>query len=116
MNTLLLHPTSWDLLLDANHNIAMATEPYALTQDVASACKLEQGELWYNKDVGIPYLENILGYRPSLSQLKKWYQDAALSVPGVVSASVNITAYQDRELTGQLNFTDQNGITNGVTL
>ena len=36
-NTLLLDRTVWDLLLDGSGNIAIATEPYATAQDVASA-------------------------------------------------------------------------------
>ena len=39
MNTLYLDPQSWDLVLDAAGNIAMAKGPYAKAQDVASAKK-----------------------------------------------------------------------------
>ena len=46
MNTLYLDPQSWDLVLDAAGNIAMAKDPYAKAQDVASACRLFSGELY----------------------------------------------------------------------
>lgn len=36
MKTLLLDQKSWDLTLDAAGNIAVAAEPYAIAQDVAS--------------------------------------------------------------------------------
>lgn len=115
MNTLLLHPTAWDLLVDASGNIALASNPYAISQDVASACKLALGELWYNTDKGIPYFQSILGYRPSISQLKKEFEQATLSVPEVSTASVNINQYQDRNLSGNVSFT-ANSITGTVNL
>jgi len=116
MNTLLLHPNEWDLLLDAGGNIALAKEPYALAQDVASALKLAQGELWYNTAKGVPYLQSILGFRPSTSQLKQYFETATLSVPGVVKAVVRITSFNNRELSGTVTFTDSKGIENNVTL
>lgn len=42
-NTVLLNPRTWDLILNSSRSIAMASEPYALAQDVASACKLFKG-------------------------------------------------------------------------
>ncbi len=116
-NTVLLNPRTWDLMLDASRSIAMASEPYALAQDVASACKLFNGELWYNTNKGIPYFQRILGYRPPMSLLKDEFQKAALSVPNVVQASAQFSPVTgERRLTGQLNFTDQNGITSGIKL
>ena len=63
MSTLYLTP-KWDLCVDNSGNIALATEPYALAQDVASAIKLFKGELWYDAQKGVPYFEKILGKRP----------------------------------------------------
>jgi len=63
--TLLLDRTVWDLVLDSNGDIALASPPYALEQDVASAVRLFLGELWYDTTKGIPYLKKFLGnYRP----------------------------------------------------
>lgn len=116
-NTVLLNPATWDLILDSSRSLAMAAEPYALAQDVASACKLFKGELWYNTDKGIPYFQRILGYRPPMSLLKDEFQKAALSVPNVVQASAQFNVItSERKLTGQLNFTDQNGITSDIKL
>ena len=61
MNTLYLDPQNWDLVLDAAGNIAMAKDPYAKAQDVASACRLFSGELYYDTEKGIPYFEETLG-------------------------------------------------------
>ena len=64
MKTLLLDVESWDVILDAASNIAIASEPYAVAQDVASAIKLFAGELWYDTTKGVPYFASILGKSP----------------------------------------------------
>jgi hypothetical protein len=108
-NTLLLDQTLWDLCVDAAGNIAVASEPYSLAQDAASAIRCFQGEVWYDTTQGIPYLTQILGFYPPLSLVKSYFQAAALTVPGVVSATVFITSLIGRELTGQVQITDSNG-------
>ena len=57
MNTLLLDASAWDLVLDANGDIALAAPPYAVAQDVASAISLFLGELWYDTTQGVPYFQ-----------------------------------------------------------
>lgn len=114
-DTLLLDQTAWDLVIDSAGNIAMASPPYALAQDVASAVRLFLGELWYNTPVGIPYFQNVLGHLPPISLLTGYIQDAALTVPGVVEAQCTITKFDGRQITGQVLFIDENGQANGVT-
>jgi hypothetical protein len=114
MNTLLLTQDEWDLCLDANGNIAMASEPYAIAQDVASAVRLFSGELWYDTTQGIPYLENILGQRPPLQYIKAQIEKAALTVPNVVSARCLFATFADRKLTGQIQIIDTSGTTTNV--
>ena len=117
MSTMLLNPKTWDLMIDAFGNIAKADSPYAMAQDVASACKLFKGELWYNTDKGIPYFQSILGYRPPLSLLQNEYNNAALSVAGVAQASASFNRIgSDRVLSGQLKFIDQTGKEAGIKL
>ena len=114
-NTLLLDQGVWDLVIDSAGDIAMATPPYALAQDVASAVRLFLGELWYNTPKGIPYFEDVLGHLPPLSLLTGYMEQAALTVPGVVSVQVNISAFDAREITGQIQFIDEEGAANNVT-
>ncbi len=120
MNTLLLAtgtgPSSWDLLTDSAGNIALAREPYAFAQDVASAIKLFLGELWYDGIAGIPYFSEILGHTPPLVVFQEYMVAAALTVPGVVSAQCEITGVEGRKVTGQVTFTDKNGIAGVVTI
>lgn len=114
-NTLLLDQTEWDLVLDSAGNIAMASPPYALAQDVASAVRLFLGELWFNIDKGIPYFEEVLGQLPPASLLQGLIENAALTVPGVVSAQCIISSFEGREVSGQIQFIDEVGAENGVT-
>jgi hypothetical protein len=109
--TLLLDRTLWDLCLDAKGNIAVATEPYAIAQDVASAVRLFRGELWYDTAPGVPYFEQILGRAPPLGVTKAAIVAAALTVPLVASVKVFISAAKGREIIGQIQVTDTGGTT-----
>lgn len=111
MNTLLLSPLTWDLLKDSNGNIAMAQAPYAIAQDVASACEVFQGELYFDTTQGVPYLQRIFGKRPSLSFVKSQIEIAALTVPNVVSANCTFAKLSQRTLSGQVSVTDNAGNT-----
>lgn len=108
MNTLLLDTAVWDLVLDGNGNIAMATDPYSLAQDVASACRTFLGEVWYDTTIGVPYFSQILGKRPSLALIKRRLVEAALTVPGCTNPVVYISSVKGRVVTGQIQFTDSN--------
>lgn len=105
MDTLLLDRTTWDLLLDANGNIAMATAPYALAQDGSSAVRTFQGECYYDTTVGLPYLTQIFGKTPSLPLLRAQIEAEAETVPGTASADVFFTTFTNRLVMGQLQMT-----------
>lgn len=114
-NTLLLDQSQWDLIIDSAGDIAMCEPPYSLSQDVASAVRLFLGELWYSTKKGIPYWDDVLGHLPPPSLLTGYIEKAALSVPGVVSARCVIQKFEGREITGQIQFIDETGASNGVT-
>jgi hypothetical protein len=115
MNTLLLDTVTWDLVIDAHGNIAMASNPYALAQDAASAIKTFQGEVYYDTTQGVPY-QSILGKRPNLAFTKKALIDAALTVPEVVSANCFLTGFSStRTLSGQVQTTSANGQKSAAT-
>lgn len=109
--TLLLDTESWDFVLDLAGNIAVATDPYALAQDAASAIKCFQGELYYDVNQGVPYWNSILGKWPPVSLVKQKLVDVALTVPGVVSAICYLTRFEHRQLSGQVQITDARGRT-----
>lgn len=116
MKTLLLDTAAWDLVLDANGNIAVATAPYQYAQDVASALRLFAGELWYNNQPGVPYLATILGEAPPLSLFKEYMVRAALTVPNVVQADCVVESFEGRTVKGQVTFTTSDGQTGTVSL
>lgn len=109
MNTLLLDRTTWDLFLDAKGNIAMASNPYSIAQDVASALRLFKGECWYDTTRGVPHFQQILGHQPPVSILKSTLEAAALTVPETTSAIAFISSIEGRELQGQVQTTSTVG-------
>lgn len=109
MRTLLLDTKAWDLVLDASGNIAVADDPYSIAQDVASACRAFLGEVYYNTALGVPYFQQILGKFPPLPLLKQLLCDQASLVPGCFGPVCYITSVIDREVRGQIQFTDANG-------
>lgn len=106
-STLLLDQSGWDLVLDANGNIALAEEPYALAQDAASAIRTYLGECYWDTTVGVPYLTQILGKTPNPALLKQALIEAALTVPDVLSAQVFLQSITetDRIVSGQVQVT-----------
>lgn len=115
MKSLLLDRDAWDLVLDASGNIAVCTEPYAIAQDVACACRLFAGEIWYDQTQGVPYFSEILGHQPPLSLVRQRLIEAAMTVTGVVSAQVIINSFSGRSITGQVQFTDATGASQNVS-
>jgi hypothetical protein len=105
-NTLYLAPSTWDLCVDANGHIAMAQPPYAPAQNAANACKLSQGEYWYDSTQGVPYFGTIFGATPPpYNTIKSSLETAATSITGVASAVVYISYYTNRNLSAQLQVT-----------
>jgi len=105
LSTLLLDVVSWDLVTDSAGNIAVATPPYSTAQDVASAIKCFLGEPFYDDTQGIPYETQILGKQPPLALFNSLMEDAALSVPGVLTALCVVNTFVDRNIVGQVTFT-----------
>lgn len=118
MNTLLLDVGLWDLTLDAYGNIAVAAPPYALAQDVASACRTVLGEVYYDDTLGVDYFGKIFGQTPPAAVFQEQFIAQAELVPGVVTATCIIESYSaaTRETTGQIIFTDVNNQTQTVGL
>lgn len=114
MKTLLLAVDTWDICLDAARNIAVATEPYQLAQDVASAIRTVLGEVYYDTSQGVDYFGKIFGKTPPTAVFKEMIVAAALTVPGVVSATCVLQSFTGRTVTGQVQFTDSNSNTGTV--
>ncbi len=105
--TLLLDTEKWDLLVDANGNVALASEPYSLAQDAASAIKTFLGECYWDTTIGVPWLQQILGLAPTLALLKARLEAVAETVPDVASAQVFLTSLTERTASGQVQVTSK---------
>lgn len=109
--SLLLNPATWDLTVDIDGNIAVASDPYSLAQDVACASRLFQGDLYYDTTQGVPYWQ-MLGQLPPIQFIKNAYTAAALTVPGITAATCFITSIVNRVISGQIQTTTAAGATN----
>lgn len=114
MNTLLLDINAWDLITDAAGNIAVATDPYSVAQDVASAVRTFLGEPYYATNLGVPYFGQVLGQFPPLALFKSLITTQAARVPGCNNPVCFINAVTNRSVTGQIQFTDSNGLSQSV--
>jgi hypothetical protein len=113
--TLLLDQLDWDLVLDANGNIALATNPYSIAQDVASRIRCFLGECIYDTTVGVPYFESVLGQNSPIEYIKSLIINEAKRVTNVFDASVVFVSLQNRQLVGQLKIIDTDGQQSGVS-
>ncbi|HKC87356.1 MAG TPA: hypothetical protein VKG02_15330, partial [Blastocatellia bacterium] len=107
--TLLLDQINWDIVCDVNGNIAVASNPYALAQDAASAIKTFEGEVYFDTTYGLPYWTQVLGHAPPLPLVKQYFNAQALTVPEVATAVSFITGVVERDLTGQVQITSDDG-------
>jgi hypothetical protein len=124
MKTLLLDVDTWDFVLDANGNWAVANTPYALAQDVASSIRTLLAEVWYDTSLGTPWKQQIFGQKPPVSLFQEYMVAAALAATPpdadvtVVSAVCLIQSFSaaTREVIGQVQFVDSNGNTGAVAI
>jgi hypothetical protein len=113
--TWLLDWSTGDSCLDAAGNIAVASAPYSIAQDIATQLSTFLGECWYDTTQGVPYWQQILGKRPPASLLVSLLEAQALKVPDVASVTVTIGGINaKRGVIGQLTATDTQG--NAITL
>lgn len=100
---------TWDISLDDAGNIAIASNPYAVAQDVACACSTFLGEAWYDTTLGIPYYERILGKWPGTQLINTKMATEAKKLPYVQSAFCTTTVSNgNRTASGVMTVTDTN--------
>jgi hypothetical protein len=117
MDTLLLDQSTWDVFTDAAGNWAVASPPYGLAQDVASACRTFLAECWYDDTLGVEYFQQILGKTPPVSYFQEQLVAAALTAAPttgdvyVAKARCVVTSFDPatRLVKGQVQFVDNNG-------
>ena len=110
-----LQPTS------QNQDIAFNTQGLAVAQDVASAIKLFQGELYYDTTLGVPYFGQVFTQQHNAAIINSLMQQAAFTVPNVVEAAASVSNLDangkpSRNITGTVKILDVNGEASGATL
>lgn len=108
-DTVLLDRDGWSWCLDSEGNIAVATPPYSVAQDCASAVRTFLREVYYDTTDGVPWWDEVLGKTPPMALLKSRIVAAAMTVPGTATAEVFITSVAARTVSGQLRITDTQG-------
>lgn len=115
MTSILLDRTTWDLVLDANSNLAVCTEAYQILQDVATAIRTWYGEAWYDTYLGVPYDDGIFDGTTPLPILKSNAERVALTVTGVSQAQcLFVVPTKTREIRGAIAITLTSGETTSV--
>jgi len=99
----------WDLFAGQDRNIAVLDGADAVAQDVASACKVFLGELYYDQSQGVPYFQQVLGQPVNAQLLQGFLEQAALTVPTVVSARATVESIVGRQVHGTVEVIDQTG-------
>lgn len=113
----LLLTKDWDITLDGVGRIALTGGDNATAQNVSNEARLFTEDAYFIQDQGIPHFIIELGRRVSASVLRSYLRRAALLVPDVREVlSVQITSFdpKTRTLTGDIQFTTVEGISNGA--
>lgn len=114
---LFLELGKWDLLADANGNIATASNGYDVAQAVANEIKLFKGEGWYDPTQGCPHFSVELGQPAQAGAISAMLVAAAKRVPGVVSAQCSLSINRTtRKLGGVVIVTTTEGVTYNVAV
>lgn len=115
--TLKLDTNTWDLVLDGQGFIAVATDGEAVAQDVASACLVFFGECYFDNTLGIPWKQNVLGHSPTPGYIAQKMQTEARKLAIVDQAVANVFFDKStRKTTGTIRVTDIYGNTAQATL
>ncbi len=107
-SSLYLNPDTWDLQLDGNGDLQITANPYAIAQDVATACLTFRKECYYNSSLGVPFFQDdnrILG----IGELQYYYEEEAKSIKTVAAARCTlVTEGASRAFRGVITVTDNN--------
>ena len=106
----------WDLTLTPGGNLAVVSGAERIAQDVACYERTFYGEPWYAAEDGVPYLQGELGSLPPAELVRERAVRQALQVPGVAAATVELTEFQARQLSGDIRVTTDDGETVNVAV
>lgn len=81
-----LDNATWDLYLDETGNIATVGEadfPALLSQRITHRLQTFKGECFLDREIGVPYYEEILKKNPDLGRIRSLLSSVISSVDGV---------------------------------
>lgn len=109
--TLALDNNSWDLYLDDLGNIATKEDKAQISQDVASSCRVWEGEDIWNKDRGLPYKYLIMGKNATQSNLTAYMSKEAKRIDGVQKITLALFENENRTQKLDIIITTEDGET-----
>lgn len=101
----LLLDKNWDITVDSSGNLAVVDNNYSIAQAVANAVKLFTNDAYFDTQAGIPHFEISLKRNVSTTVVRTRIKEAAESVPGVKSATVNIVEINNNTLQAEIQLT-----------
>lgn len=107
---------NWDIRLDGSGDLAVCEGAERVAQDVACYERTFQGEPYFAADEGVPYLNRELAELPPPELVRERANARALEVPGVTDAQTVLTQFSNRELSGVIYVTSDEGETVNVSI
>ena len=81
---LALDTATWDIGLDGSGNIAVLVDPSALlAQRIQCRLQTFKGECFLDREIGVPYYEEILKKNPDLGRIRSLLSSVISGVDGV---------------------------------
>lgn len=116
MPSLLLN-NDWDISLDSNGDLKMATDNYSIAQNSACRCRAFTNDMYFNQKDGVPHFLVDISQRPNISVVAAAMEKVARGTEGVSEAAMtDIAVSTDRTLEGTIILTLDNGETINVTI
>lgn len=112
-----------DLLLSDTHDLAiidfdlqLTTDEQAIAQRVKQALLLFKGEWFLDRDLGIPYYEDILGLKNSIDSVRAVFVKAIRSVDGVKDLTEFNIEFNDATRTLGIKLTIIDDLSNEINI
>ena len=101
---------SWDITLNSDGKIKVATDAYAIAQNASNAVRLFKNDAYFNASKGIPHFDIELGHsRAAVPVIESQMKKAMLAVEGVADAVAVLKIDKDRVAGGSAYITLQSG-------
>lgn len=112
-----------DLLLSDSHDLAiidfdlqLTTDQQAVAQRVKQALLLFKGEWFLDRDLGVPYYEDILGTKNSIDTVRAIFVNTIRSVDGVKDLTEFNIEFNDATRTLELKLTIIDDLSNEINI